>query len=1002
MSRAVWEEAPVVEAPRKPAARPVEQAPWMQAPEVALTRVSRAEIPGVDPQWAAGQAPAHIEERRRAQVAQQNPVAEKVLGAIEGALDIVAKVGGGSVGGLLGLASAPFRPGPADRNMAEGAQAGVDLVRKGYGLAGLPAAQGATTQTGAALSEGFDAAMEGLPPVAGVFGTLAAPVVARPALTARQAVRALPQAAGQTVVDALPGPVADAARQTVAGGRQEASAALDRGMEALPERLRPASRRQPVPTAGTMGSGGAAGTDAALQRRERAAALPVPIDLTEGQATRDFAQLRFEGETAKNSAAGEPLRDFGAEQNQRLAQNLDALEELTGAQTASAYDAGSKVVQALAEKAGRAKARIDEAYAAAREAGETADPVPYGSVLAYIDEQTPTTRDKLAPIIRAVEEQLRRNDPEGAGVVSIDALEDVRKMIRANTEPGTPGGFHGGELIRRIDQATEGADGNLYRTARKLRADYARQFEDRAVVADLLDTKKGSADRVTKIERVVERAVQASGVDDLKFLRGVLLAEEGQAGRQAWREIQGRVIASFREHALGTGGPDIRGNPILSPAKLAKRVDALDRDGKLEALFDKRGAQLIRDLVEATQDIKTSPPGAVNMSHSASALKDLWDQFVTLGIAGVPARGVAVLGAIRKDLADRAVKKQVRAALPPKSDARPRTDLGGIFDAEPEPAAPEPRLALPAPTKAKPTNQRLADIERLKEGASPEAVRVLDEQALKIKRENRAAQVQASRDSEAASLEAMAQQTTDPDVRRALQARANQLRSDRPPVGDATELDRVPVAPVERVRGKIPVGQAKELQPSSARAPSAKPLPVAEARELTRDQARQAAPTRRERDLLRLRDEASDPVVIKELDTAISAERRKAAEKARGHEYLRLADAAEDPDLRELFEAKAGEVGVKRPRLPVGEAREVPISPATARAVEAVKLNGQDKAAWNLLYRVGTVDADTAKLMSDAIRIDPAAFDRALQQMDSKPETFAQEVLRIVNGSIKR
>lgn len=967
-------------------------------------RPARAEIPGVDPQWAAGQAPAQIEERRRAQVTQQNPIAEKVLGAIEGAFDIVAKVGGGVGGGLLGLASAPFRPGPAGENMAAGAQAGVAVVRRAYGLAGLPASQGATTQTGAALSEGFDAAIEDMPPVAGVFGTLMAPAVARPALTARQAVRALPQAAGQTVVDALPGPVADAARQGVAGGRQVASAALDRGMEALPERLRPASRRQPVPTPGTMASGGAAGTDAALQRRERAAALPVPIDLTEGQATRDFAQLRFEGETAKNSAAGEPLRDLGAEQNQRLIQNLDALEELTGAQTASSYDAGSKVVQALAEKAGRAKARIDEAYAKAREAGDTAEPVPYGSILAYADDLTPTVREKLAPIVKAVEEQLRKSDPEGEGMVSVDAMESVRQMVRANVEPGTPGGYHGGQLIKLIDEATEGAGGDLYKAARKLRAEFSRKFEDRAVVADLLDTKKGSADRVTKLERVVERAVQASGVDDLKFLRGVLLAEEGQAGRQAWKEVQGRVIASFREHALGTGGPDIRGNPILSPAKLAKRVDALDRDGKLEALFDKRGAQLIRDLVEATQDVKTSPPGAVNPSHSASALKDLWDQIVTLGIAGVPARGVAVLGAIRKDLADRKVRKQVRAALPTaKTDAKPRTDLGGIFDAEAEPAAaPAPRLALPAPTKAKPTNQRLADIERLKEGASPEAVRVLDEQAQRIKREERAAQVQASRDSEAASLEAKAQETTDPDVRQALQARANQLRSDRPPVGEATELDRIPVAPVERVRGKIPVGQARELQPSTARAPSAKPLPVAEARELTRDQARQAAPTRRERDLLRLRDEASDPVVIKELDTAISAERRKAAEKARGHEYLRLADAAEDPDLRELFEAKAGEVGVKRPRLPVGEAREVPISPATARAVEAVKLNGQDKAAWNLLYRVGTVDADTAKLMSDAIRIDPAAFDRALQQMDSKPETFAQEVLRIVNGSAKR
>lgn len=966
---------------------------------IVAGRPARAEIPGVDPEWAAGRSPAQLERQRRAQVAEQNPIAERVVGAVEGALDIAAKLVGGGLGGMLGLAGAPLKAGPADQNMAEGAQAGVDIVRKGYGLAGLRVADGPQTQTGEAISGGFDKVMEGLPPVAGVFGTLAAPVAARPrALSARQAVQALPQAVGQTIADAVPGPVADAARQTLAAGREVASAALDRGMDALPERLRPASRRQQTPAPGTMASGGAAGTDAALQRRERAAALPVPMDLSEGQASRDFAQLRFENETAKNSAAGAPLRELHADQNLKLSQNLDALEELTGAQTASSYDAGSKVVQALAEKAGRAKARIDEAYAKARDAGDMAEPVPYSGILAYIEDTTPTTRDKLAPIIRAVEEQLRRNDPEGSGVVSVDALETVRQMVRANTEPGTPGGYHGGQLIKLIDEATKGAQGDLYKVARKLRADYGRQFEDRGVVADLLESKKGTDDRKVKLERVVERAVQGGGQDDLRFLRG-LLVNEGGAGRQAWKEIQGRVIASFRDHAQGVGAPDIRGNPILSPAKLAKRVAALDADGKLEVLFDKKGAQLIRDLVETTQDVRTAPPGAVNMSHTSSALRDLWDQAVSLGVTGIPVRGLAVLQAIKKDLADRGVRKQVRAALPPKSDARPRTDLGGIFDAEPEaPAAARAApAALPAPTREGPSDARLQEIDALREGASPETLRVLEAEAKRVRSELASRSKVAAQQTEVEALERAARAATNAAVKRALQARADALRVEKIPTGEARELDTVPVPKPER-SSRIPVGEARELPPSTGRAPDVKPLPVGDVRELTRDQARQVAPTRRERDLLELRDEATDSVVIKELDAAIAQERRKAAEKARGREYLHLADAAKDPELREQFEAKAAELGVKRRPLPVGEATELPVTPGTARAVQAIKLNARDQAAWNALFRFGGLDSDTSGLMIAAARVDPMALDRALKQFEGKPALLLRELQRLVNG----
>lgn len=944
------------------------------------------QIPGVDPEWAAGQSKEQLEEQRRQQARRDSPIAERIAGAIEGALDIVAKIGGGTVGGLLGLAGTPFSESrDPEANMVAGAQRGVEAVRSGYGAVGLPAAQGPTTATGADISEGFDLVTSALPPVGGVYGTLAAPAANAPrGLAPRQLAQALPSAVAQTGVDALPPMVADGARRTVDAARTTAQQSLERGVAALPERMRPAGRRGPTP--GTQGSVGAAGTDVATQRRVRASSLPVPIELTAGQASRDFDQLRFENETAKASSVGAPLREHHAEQNQRLLQNLDALEELTGAQSASSYDAGSKVVQSLAEKAAKAKKRIDDAYTAAREAGESADPVSYRDVMAYAEEQTPTVREKLAPIVRMVEEQLQKNDPDGTGTVSIDALERIRQAVRANSEPGTPNGFHAGELIRRIDAATEGAGGDLYKAARKLRFDYAREFEARAVVADLLGTKKGSDDRTVKLERVVDRVVRASGVDDLAYIKRVLLSE-GDAGRQSWKEMQGRVIADLRDPTLGVGGGDIRGNPIVSPAKLAKRVTALDADGKLEVLFGKKGAETLRDLVDATRDIKTAPPGAVNTSHTTSALRDLWDQVVTFGLSGVPARGVAVLQAVRKDLADRKVRKQVREALPAKSDAGPRSDLSGLFEptAGPTPAAPD-LPARPAQREASPNaDPRLQEIERVKaaSGDSPETLRVLDAQTRRIKREIQAGRAAQSRETEADALERAANSTFEPPVRQALLARANELRANRLPTGEARELREVPVARAER-------------------ATAAKPVPTGEARELSVDQARTLVPTRRERDLLRLRDEASDPVVLKELDKAISVERTKATERARGKEYLRLADEAEDPELRELMEGKAAELGVKRRPLPVGEATEIPVTPGTTRAVQAIKLNTQDQAAWNLLHRMGGLDAGGASLMTEAARYDAEALDKALAQFASSPAQFERELHRIVKEGKRR
>jgi isopentenyl phosphate kinase len=85
---------------------------------------------------------------------------------------------------------------------------------------------------------------------------------------------------------------------------------------------------------------------------------------------------------------------------------------------------------------------------------------------------------------------------------------------------------------------------------------------------------------------------------------------------------------------------DINGNSIVSPTGLNNIIQKLDKSGKLELIFGKKGAERYRTLNDVTKDVKTVPEGSVNYSGTASQLKNLVVPIVTdLGasaMAGVP------------------------------------------------------------------------------------------------------------------------------------------------------------------------------------------------------------------------------------------------------------------------------------------------------------------------------------------------------------------------------
>lgn len=537
----------------------------------------------------------------------------------------VSGLAGAAAGGIAGLAGAAL-PGPEGQ--------GVEWLRETQkALTYKP-----RTSAGELISSLSAEPMELASKVAGTIG-------------GKVGARISPKAeiAGQSIGEVVP-----AAAATLLGGKYALKQA------ALAPEAAAAAKR----------SLGAAELEQAKLRRARAQELEVPIDLTKGQAERTFQQQRFERETAK-LPEGAPLRERFAEQNERILKNFDAWVDETGAEKAGNLRAvGEAVNQAVVDKANRAKSRVKQAYNAAREAGAMQDPVSYQNVRQFIEQQTPTTREKLAPILNAVEEQLKLNDPKNTGMITINQMEDIRKLVNKTAQPGTPNEAFGIDLKNAIDAATAGQGGELYQRARRLHENYAKEFKDHAVVSKLLRTKPGTTDRMVAFEDVFKQTVMSGSLDDVKHLRR-LLQTSGKSGEQAWKELQGQTIQNLKDEITKNVTRDERGNAIISPARLDVMVRALDQDGKLELMFGKKGAEQVRTVNDIAKDVFTSPPGSVNYSNTATVLAGLLDTALS-GLSGMPLPVASALHYATKKVKSRSLSKQVQEALGAETPPEPR------------------------------------------------------------------------------------------------------------------------------------------------------------------------------------------------------------------------------------------------------------------------------------------------------------------------------------------
>lgn len=562
-------------------------------------------------------------------------IGERVVGGLETAATMVTGATGGALGFIGGTVAG------VGRQIAQGRLGDPQATQEAAQTASR-AASALTytprTEAGQSMTQSAAGALEAAFPAIPAVG---------PAGQITQSVKAAAPAlvAGARATTA---PAVRAASQAVTNARQNA-ATVEAGARSI----------------------SAAEVNAGRLAQAKADELPVPIKLTEGQRTRNFEQQRFERETAKDPTLGEPIRQRMEQQQKQMLQNLDAYVEMTGSETRSLRDAGVSVNEALRAELARAKMKERALYKAAEKTGELESPVNMQPLADYLNANRAGRQS--APILGTIADSLGvqevgsgslANGTVVAGQATLKQAEEIRKTINRFVKSNDPNDLRiAAEMKEVIDQITDGVGGDAYKKARAARAERARNFENVSLVSGLLGTKRGSSDRAIALEDVVRKSVLApsTSLDQTRHL-GMLLKKTPQ-GQQAWKELQGATLQYIRDEAYGGVTTDASRNPVISPARLNKVIGDLDKSGKLDYMFGKKGAEQLRTLNEVAKDVFTAPPGTVNTSGTASVIMDAIDTAATFGIAGIPVPAMKMLEAFRKSMREREVKARVEEAL---------------------------------------------------------------------------------------------------------------------------------------------------------------------------------------------------------------------------------------------------------------------------------------------------------------------------------------------------
>jgi muramidase (phage lysozyme) len=384
----------------------------------------------------------------------------------------------------------------------------------------------------------------------------------------------------------------------------------------------------------TMAGVGAAEVGMQKTRIERARELPIPIELSKDQVTRAPADVRFARETAKDPVLGGELQTKYADDNAKIQANLDKFVFDTGAEFSGVApgELGQMLFNTVAPAKKARYAEIQNSYDVARNAGEMNELLPIKPLKDFVT--TNYSAAENATVLKSLNKEIKRLAK--GGEVSINDLEEIRKMVGVLAQSSGADSFYGKKAIKLMDNMTEGKGGDLYKNARALNTAYMKEFENTPALSQITAMKKGGQERVVAIESLLDKTLFQGPGERVKQLFGSL-EKMGPEGQKMTQELRGAVAQKIKDEATKGVTKDINGRSYVSTQALNKIITDLDKSGKLEFIFGKKGAEQYRTLNEVTKDLQTVPVGTTNPSGTASSLVALATEMGLQGaMTGVP------------------------------------------------------------------------------------------------------------------------------------------------------------------------------------------------------------------------------------------------------------------------------------------------------------------------------------------------------------------------------
>jgi hypothetical protein len=490
--------------------------------------------------------------------------------------------------------------------------------------------------------------------------------------------------AGEANENRLGGAALGATVGTAAGaaGRRVFGAGADgMGGDGLPPSPPQGGAGGPMGSMGGRASGGAAATPEDLVRVTRAQELPVPVQLANFQKSRAFEQQQRARELAKNNEVGGPIRKFLSDQQRAMAANFDSFLKTSGSQIwSSLEDQGVRVTQALERMAANDKARVRTLYKQAEKSADAETPVPLADAVEVAIDGEPIE----TTLVQFLNDQPKNVPSSGVtdaarqialrlGIVgqneagdlvpkqpTVAAMEKFRREITGLADPAKPTTGRQEAILKQLTDAhTEPHATGAWAKARAARREVAQKYENVSTIAQLLGTKKNTAERVVAAEKVGERLMSdTTSAANLRALKTLLTAEGGDP--QAWREVQGAAIERIRNAAFPKNADvDEYGQKVLSVSGLRNMVLGMDEKGKLDIIFDYETAKGLRTLADVAETVFKAPPGSVNFSNTSSAWVNALDMIINFVISGVPLPA-GVANGVLKPVVNRSKNYQVR------------------------------------------------------------------------------------------------------------------------------------------------------------------------------------------------------------------------------------------------------------------------------------------------------------------------------------------------------